>query len=151
MKVFFRLAVGGLLLLAFFANPAWGQSSNAGAVLGTVVDAKGGVVPDATAELVNAATNDTKTATTNASGQYVFPSVSPGTYTLKISKTGFATTTFTNLKIDVSKSYTYDATLEVSSSKEIVEVTASAVAELQTTDSAIGNVIGGTVMTRLPT
>jgi len=152
MKLFLRLAAVGVFLLALFgAGPSWAQTSNSGAVLGTVVDAKGGVVPDAAAELVNSATNDTRTAKTNASGQYVFPSVPPGVYTLKIAKAGFATTTFTSIKVDVSKSYTYDATLEVSSGKEIVEVTSSAVAELQTTDSAIGNVIGGTVMTRLPT
>jgi hypothetical protein len=152
MKVFSRIAVASVLLLALCtAIPAWSQTANSGAVLGTVVDAKGGVVPDATAELVNAATNDTKTATTNASGQYVFPSVAPGVYTLRISKAGFATTTFTNIKVDVSKSYTYDANLEVSSTKEVIEVTTGAIAELQTTDSTIGNVIGGTVMTHLPT
>ena len=152
MKVLLRTAVGGVLLLALFsAIPAWAQTANSGVVLGTVVDAKGGVIPDATASLVNAATNDTKTATTNASGQYVFPSVAPGTYTLKISKAGFATSTFTNITINVSRSYTYDVTLEVSSGREVVEVTSGAVAELQTTDSSIGNVIGGTSITRLPT
>jgi len=151
MKLFSKIAIGALLLAPFIAVPAWAQTANSGAVLGTVVDAKGGVVPDASAELVNAATNDTKTAITNASGQYVFPSVPPGLYTLKITKAGFATTSLTNIKVDVSKSYTYDVSLEVSSGKEVVEVTTGAVAELQTTDSAIGNVIGGTVMSRLPT
>lgn len=41
----------------------------------TVTDPGGAVVPDATAELINAATNETKSVTTNSAGQYVFPDV----------------------------------------------------------------------------
>ena len=127
------------------------QTSNSAIVLGTVTDKAGAVVPDATVELVNGATNDTKTAATGSSGQYIFPNVGAGTYTLKISKAGFATVTFANIKVDITKSYTYDATLEVSSGKEVIEVSAAARAELQTTDAVVGNVVGGTMMTRLPT
>lgn len=127
MKVLKKLFVAGtfVLLAAFLASPTWSQTSNTALVLGTVTDPGGAVVPDATAELINAATNEIKSVTTNSSGQYVFPSVTPGTYTLKISKTGFATITFPNIKLDVTKSYTYDAKLEVTSGKEIVEVSAA--------------------------
>jgi hypothetical protein len=151
MKISARLAIAFVLLVALFsAVPAWTQTSNS-TVSGTVTDAAGAVVPDATATLINTATNETKTATTNSAGQYVFPNAAPGIYTLKISKAGFATSTFSNIKLDVSKSYTYDAKLEVSSGKEIVEVTAGAVAELQTTDAVMGNVVGGAMLSRLPT
>jgi hypothetical protein len=146
--LFAAFQVLGVLSLGIAAGA---QSSNSGIVLGTVTDKGGAVVPDATVELLNTATNDTKTTTTEASGQYIFPSVPAGTYTLKISKAGFATSTFANIKVDVTKSYTYDATLEISSGKEIVEVSAAARAELQTTDAVMGNVVGGTMMTRLPT
>jgi hypothetical protein len=153
MKVLVRFLFAALLVLAVLSLgiAAQAQSANSGIVLGTVTDKGGAVVPDATVELLNTATNDTKTATTGASGQYIFPNVPAGTYTLKISKAGFATTTFANLQVDVTKSYTYDATLEISSGKEIVEVSAAARAELQTTDAVMGNVVGGTMMTRLPT
>jgi hypothetical protein len=152
MKFFARIFVGTVLLAVLLsAAPAWAQTSDSALVLGIVTDPAGAVVPDATVSLTNTATNETKTATTNSSGQYVFPTVSPGNYTLKVSKGGFATTTFTNIQLNVSKSYTYDAKLEVSSGKETVEVTAGAVAELQTTDAVIGNVVSGTMMTRLPT
>jgi hypothetical protein len=153
MKLLTRSLFSALLVLLVLSLgiAAKAQSSNSGIVLGTVTDKGGAVVPDASVELLNTATNDTKTATTGASGQYIFPSVSAGTYTLKISKAGFATTTFANLKIDVTKSYTYDATLEISSGKEIIEVSAAARAELQTTDAVMGNVVGGAMMTRLPT
>jgi hypothetical protein len=152
MKIFNNLAIPFVLLAAFFsAAPAWAQTSNSALVLGTVTDPGGAVVPDANAELSNATTNETKSVTTNSAGQYIFPNVAPGTYTLKISKTGFATITFSNIKVDVTKSYTYDGKLEVSSGKEIVEVTAGAVAELQTTDSVVGGVVGGETLSHLPT
>ncbi len=152
MKFFVRIFVASVLAATLLSSaPAWAQTSNSALVLGIVTDPGGAVVPDAAVSLTNTATNETKTTTTNSSGQYVFPNVSPGTYTLKITKGGFATTTFSNIQFNVSKSYTYDAKLEVSSSKEIIEVTAGAVAELQTTDAVMGNVVSGTMMTRLPT
>ncbi|HYL61838.1 MAG TPA: carboxypeptidase-like regulatory domain-containing protein [Candidatus Methylomirabilis sp.] len=127
------------------------QTSNTAVVLGTVTDKANAVVPDAAVELLNMATNDSKTTKTGTSGDYIFPQVAPGTYRLKISKAGFATTTFENIKVDVSKSYTYDATLEVSSGKEVIEVTAEAKAELQTVDAVVGNVVGENELMRLPT
>jgi len=154
MKSFARFFVGSVLiavLVLLSAATAWAQTSNSALVLGIVTDPAGAVVPDATVSLTNTATNEIKTTTTNSAGQYVFPNVSPGTYTLKISKSGFAIITFSNIQLNVTKSYTYDAKLEVSSGKETVEVTAGAVAELQTTDAVVGNVIGGTTLSRLPT
>ena len=152
MKFFVRILVAGVLAAALLSSaPAWAQTSDSALVLGIVTDPAGAVVPDATVTLTNTATNESKTAATNSAGQYVFPNVSPGTYTLRISKGGFATTTFSNIQFNVSKSYTYDAKLEVSSGKEIVEVSAGAVAELQTTDAVIGNVVSGSMMTHLPT
>src|SRR5690349_19935079 len=151
MKILKSFAIAFVFAVFLSAAPAWAQTASTALVLGTVTDPGGAVVPDATAELVNTATNEIKSVPTNSAGQYVFPNVAPGTYTLKISKTGFATITFSNIKFDVSKSYTYDAKLEVSSGKEIVEVSTGAVAELQTADATIGNVIGGTEITRLPT
>ncbi|PYT78863.1 MAG: hypothetical protein DMG40_18585 [Acidobacteria bacterium] len=154
MKIFKNLFIAGTFVLSaalLSAAPAWAQTADTALVLGTVTDPGGAVVPDATAELTNAATNETKSVTTNASGQYVFPSVTPGTYTLKISKAGFATITFSNIKFDVSKSYTYDAKLQVSSGKEIVEVSAGASAELQTVDAVVGNVVGENELMTLPT
>lgn len=152
MKMFKNVAIVFVLLAAFFsAAPAWAQTANTAIVLGTVTDPGGAVVPDATAELTNTATNETKTVTTNSAGQFVLPNIAPGTYTLKLSKAGFATTTFANIKVDVTKSYTYDARLEVSSGKEIVEVSAGTVAELQTTDAVVGDAVGENELMRLPT
>ena len=153
MKLFVRFLFAALLVLGVLSLgiAAEAQTSNSAVILGTITDKAGAVVPDANVGLMNTATNETKTTTTNAAGEFVFPNVPPGTYTLKISKTGFATTTFANIKADVTKSYSYNATLEVSSGKEVIEVTAQAQAELQTSDSVVGNVVGENELMRLPT
>jgi hypothetical protein len=154
MKFFVRftsLVILALLAVLCASTQTSAQTANSAIVLGTVTDKAGAVVPDAKAEMTNTATGETKTMSTNSAGQYVFPNVTPGTYTLKISKQGFATTTFSNVKVDVDKSYTFDTTLEISSGKEIVEVSAQAQAELQTVDAVVGNVVGETELMRLPT
>jgi Carboxypeptidase regulatory-like domain len=138
-------------VLLFSATAGNAQTADSAVVLGTVTDKGGAVVPDATADLINTATNEKKTVTTNASGEYVFPSVPPGTYNLKISKPGFAVINFSNIKVDVAKSYSYDATLQVSSGSETIEVSAAPQAELQTTDAVVGDVVGGNELMVLPT
>jgi hypothetical protein len=141
-----------LLLLSFFATTtANAQTANTGAVRGTVTDKAGAVVPDAIITLVATATNETKTETSNNSGEYVFANVAPGVYNLKISKAGFAIVNFANIRVDVAKSYTYDTTLQVSSGSEVVEVTARAQAELQTADAVVGGVVAESELMTLPT
>ena len=151
MRLFARIAIGGLLLVLFIAVPVWAQTASTAIVLGTVTDPTGAVVPDAKVDLTSVATNETRSAQTNASGQYVLPGITPGTYTLKFAKPGFAITTVSAFKVDVTKSYTFDIKLEIRSSAEIVEVTATSAAELQTTDAVVGGVIGGALLNRLPT
>jgi hypothetical protein len=153
MKVLARFLFAALLVLGALSLgiAAAAQTSNSGLVLGTVTDKGGAVVPEATIELINTATNETKTTVTAAAGEYTFANVPPGTYTLKISKAGFATVTFANIKVDVTKTLTFNATLEVSSGKEVIEVTAQSQAELQTADAVVGNVVGENELMRLPT
>src|SRR5438309_8801746 len=144
-------AMGFALLFIVSTMPVFGQTATTGVILGTVSDPNGGVIPDTTVDLINPATNESKTVKTNQSGQYVFPSATPGTYTLKFTKQGFATTNIGNITVNVAKSYTYDVRLEIKSGQEVVEVRAESRAELQTTDSVVGNVIGGTALLHLPT
>jgi hypothetical protein len=114
------------------------------------MDQKGAVVPDAQIELQNVATNDLRTQTTNNSGVYTFPSVAPGDYKVSIKKTGFRTTTVGPVAAQVGKPLTIDATLEVGTVSEVVEVQAGAQVELQTNDASIGNVINRKMMDNIP-
>jgi protocatechuate 3,4-dioxygenase beta subunit len=73
-----------ILVAVLSVVPAAGQTATTGIVLGTVTDPAGGVVPDAKVDLTNTATNELRTAQANSAGQYVFPNIVPGDYTLKL-------------------------------------------------------------------
>ena len=85
--------VAFLLVVALFFVPALvvGQARTEGQLSGKVVDPSGAVVPEANLTLSQSCDwSSSVTATTNASGVYVFPSVAPGTYKLTVDAKGFA-------------------------------------------------------------
>jgi len=131
--------------------PAMAQSATSGAVIGTVSDPSGAVVPKAEVTLVNTATNGTQVQSSNDSGGYTFPNVAPGLYTITVKMGGFRTASLANVVVEVNRSTTAPIKLEVGGDKEIVEVTATAAAQLQTTDSQIGNTVSTDAILRLPT
>jgi hypothetical protein len=140
-----------VILVMFAAMPsAMGQSATAGAVVGTVNDQSGAVVPKAEVSLVNPDTNATFTQTTNDAGGFAFPNIAPGRYSLTVKMAGFRTATVAALEVEVNKATTIPVKLEVGGDKEIVEVTATAAAQLQTTDSQIGNTVSVDSILRLP-
>jgi iron complex outermembrane recepter protein len=82
-----RFSVCALFLL-LGSLQAFAQS---GQVSGTIKDPDQSVVSGAVVTLSNAHTAPPLQATTNASGQYTFSSVAPGTYRLEAHKAGFVT------------------------------------------------------------
>jgi hypothetical protein len=137
------------LLLIPARTPA--QTATSGAVVGAVTDPSGAVVPNANVQLVNVGTNATATATTTAAGEFNFANVVPGTYTVTVTAAGFRTSTVANLTVEVNKSATVPVQLEVGGQNQVVEVAATAAAQLQTTDAQIGNVVSTENILRLPT
>jgi len=144
-------AVVLVCLLAVSAVPAFSQATTTGTVTGTVVDPAKAVVPDATVTLSNKYTGARHTTTTNSAGIYLFASVLPGEYSLRCSAKGFKTTEVGLVVVEVTKTSTYDLTLEVGSSTTTVEVRIAPGAELQTQDASIGTVLSGDSVLYLPT
>jgi len=86
------LAGGGLIFaLILSSSPALAQITT-GNVSGVVRDPQGGVIPGATVVLISE-TRGTKSApaTTNETGLYVFPNVTPDTYTIEVTLDAFKT------------------------------------------------------------
>lgn len=137
-------------LLALNASMLYAQSATSGVVLGTITDPTGAVVSGASVTLVQTSTNFTLKATTDKGGRYIFPSVTPGQYALTITAKGFRQTTVNQLAVEVNSSAVADQVLTVGTASEIVEVTASGMNELQTTDASVGEVLSGTELNRLP-
>ena len=137
-------------LFALAPSALFSQSSTTGAVTGVVIDPTGAVVPGASITLTQLGTNLTLSTTTDSSGRYVFPVLSPGQYSLKCTGKGFRTTTISQLLVEVLKSATLDVKLEMGAQSEVIEVVAATGAELQTSDASIGTTFSGEAIQRLP-
>ncbi len=143
------LILAGAILSCVSAMPAWAQVTSSGTVTGVVTDKTGAVVPDATVTLTDTSTQETRTKTTNAAGQYLFVSVPPGTYNITVVKTGFSKYVIAAQQVKVGSPTTANVTLEVGAASQTVEVAATGV-ELQTTNATIGNTITGVALESLP-
>ena len=65
------------------------RAQDTGTVSGTVVDPQGAAIPGATITLTDERTGTSRTAVTEARGEFTFRSVTPGSYTVKVGLTGF--------------------------------------------------------------
>lgn len=141
-----------LFLLVFVLPPfTRAQTETTGTVIGTVTDPSGAAISDATVVLHNKATNKEATQSSNAAGQYTFVNVAPGEYEVSVKKDGFRTSNVAALLVEVMKSYTVDVKLELGQITDSITVSTETRVELQTTDAQVGDVIGGSTLSRLPT
>ena len=141
------VAIWGMFM---FVPSASAQSATSGAVSGTVTDPSGAVIPLATVELTSTDTNAVQTTQTNASGQYTFTGVRPGAYKITVKMAGFHVSTVPAVTVEVNKSSELDLKLEVGADTQVVEVQATAGAQLQTSDAQIGNSISMSQISHLP-
>ncbi|MBM3536160.1 MAG: carboxypeptidase regulatory-like domain-containing protein [Alphaproteobacteria bacterium] len=96
-----------------------------GVINGTVVDSSGNSIPGAEVKLTNEATAVSRTAVTEATGDFVFPAVSPGRYSVEIQANGFKRFEKRNLTITASERLAVgQVALEIGTLAESVTVTA---------------------------
>ena len=145
-----RLSMVGALAVLWVVL-ASAQNSTTGKVLGTVADSSGGMVPKAEVQLLKTETNVSVTQTTNGAGEYAFPNVIPGTYKITVKLAGFRTAAIDHVVVEVNKDSTVPVKLEVGTGTQVVEVTAEAAAQLQTTNAQIGNTVSTDAILHLPT
>ncbi len=137
-------------LMLISASLVAAQTAATATVSGVVYDPTQAVLPGATVELQDTATNAVRRTVTNEAGQYTFVNVPPGSYRITVTAEGFQKGVVPSLKIDVAKAYTVNFTLQPGTVTEVVEVTAGAAVELQKVDATVGNVIEGERLLRLP-
>jgi hypothetical protein len=87
----------GVLFLFGAGERAFAQTT--GAVVGTVADAQGATVPGANVVLVSQSRGTTMDTQTSGTGDFIFPSVLPDTYTVRVSVDGFKTLERRNIAV----------------------------------------------------
>src|SRR5438270_12592391 len=117
------LSLGGWLL---FTVSAWAQLASQTALVGTVTDTDGLVVPGAQVVAVNVGTKDTYEATTNAEGYYTIQFVRPGKYDITISLPGFRTFKAAGVEVATNQVVRTNAALQVGVVSESINVEAKA-------------------------
>src|SRR5580692_5148479 len=84
------LALFGLLLALAIASPVGLAQSTQGAVVGSVKDAKGAVLPGATVILTNTDEGEVRNTATNSVGDFRFLDAKAGRYSVTVTAPGFA-------------------------------------------------------------
>ena len=143
------VALLSLLMLCCVALPAAAQTATMGNISGTVSDPSAAVVPDAAVTLVDTATKQTRSTTTNNAGRYAFINVTPGKYEITITKQGFAKTYVPGVNVEVGQSLSYNVSLKIGSESQTVEVATTGI-ELQTDNATIGSTVNGIALQSLP-
>jgi hypothetical protein len=113
-----------LLTLCLCIASAFAQSTKGR--LGGSVAGPDGNIAGATITAKDDQTGKEVTVQTTGDGTFTMAQLEFGTYTVTITAPGFKTFNSTNLKIDAGRDYTLNATLEVGSISETVEVVAGA-------------------------
>src|SRR5258708_24686564 len=98
-----------------------GAQQFTGGVRGALRDANG-VIPGVTVTLTNEATKISRDVVTNETGQYNFPAVTPGTYTLRSRLSGYKTFESKGLIVGTQQFLTLDIVLEAGGAQEPVSV-----------------------------
>jgi hypothetical protein len=120
-----------------------------GTVVGTVRDASQAAVPGAGVTLANQETNQTRTANTNAVGEFLFTNVLAGAYTLSIKAEGFQPVSQRDVQVTINTVARADIDLKVGQITEAVTVSAAA-ASLQADKADVHVELGAREVSRLP-
>src|ERR1039457_4786624 len=137
-----------LCLLLFLAiAPAMAQFSSA--IQGTVTDASQSAVPDAKVNVKNNATGIVREAVTSVDGFFRVSSLGPGTYTVVVQKTGFATEEQSRVEVANNEVARIDLTLTVGALTEQVNVAETAVL-VETEQGRVSGRIGNEQLKELP-
>jgi len=142
------IGLAAACVLTLFAQPAMAQSQY---ISGTVADASGAVVPDATVKIQDAVKGGpARQVNTDQAGRFQVIDVEPGRYTISVEKTGFKKSEVTvtldvNTKLDVGT-----VKLTVGNLSEVVSVEADATPVVTTNTMDKSYIVDKTEMSELP-
>ena len=136
-----------LILVLCLAGFAFAQSST-GTIQGTVADANGAVIPNASVTITNQGTNRAITVTSNGEGLYSLPALDPGPYKVEVQVTNFKATT-QQVTLQTAQVVNLEFKLQPGSTSETIDVTAE-VPIVDTSTSGVGNIVTGRQIMDLP-
>ncbi|MFZ0939128.1 MAG: TonB-dependent receptor [Candidatus Sulfotelmatobacter sp.] len=120
-----------------------------GRILGRVADPTGAVLGAVKVTAINEATGVARDAQTSDSGDYVFPDLPVGSYTLNFELAGFKKGVHKSIALDVNQVITLNMTMQLGTAQEVVDVTSEAPL-VDTTSTQLGAVVNNRSVNELP-
>ncbi|MGC1449023.1 MAG: TonB-dependent receptor, partial [Candidatus Sulfotelmatobacter sp.] len=120
-----------------------------GRILGRIADPTGAVLAGVKVTATNEATGVGHDALSNDSGDYAFPNIPVGTYSLTFDLTGFKKAVRHAIALDVNQVITLNMTMQLGQNQEVVDVTAEAPL-VDTSSTQLGAVVNNRSVNELP-
>src|SRR5437660_8116680 len=125
------------------------SQSNQGTIQGGVFDQTGGAIAGAAVTVIDVARGVTRALTTDNAGQYVAPSLLPGTYTVRAEAKGFRNVEHSGVLVEVGQTIRVDLTVQPGEQTQTVTVTGE-IPAIDTTDSTLGGTVSNATINALP-
>src|ERR1044071_2531452 len=122
--------------------------STTGSIAGTVTDATGAAVQNASVTVTGQTLPSPRTATTGDEGTFTFAGLIPGLYTVRVENTGFKAASVEGLEVNVGRASTISIKLEPGQVSEVVTVSGAAATDLSST--AVGQNLAHTLFQNVP-
>ncbi len=132
-----------------FATRGNAQSAGTGSIQGSIADATGAIITNATVTATNVETQVKQVAITEGSGNYSFPNMAIGTYTLDVVAPGFEHYTQSKIVLEVGSSISVNVEMTVGRTDQKVEVQTTGLA-LQTEDATFKQTIDSKTVSEMP-
>jgi len=142
------LSIAFISTLILLGTSSTTAQTHRGAVVGTVSDPNGAVVPNANTKLINRDTNETRSVQSGDSGEYTIASLSPGSYTLEVEVKGFPSFR-QNFLLKVNQELRIDVVLPAPTI-DSTEIDVPAPGDLKKESASHGAVIDNRQVTGLP-
>jgi hypothetical protein len=144
-----KLQLLGLIFLALAACLVGFAQATSGDLAGTVFDASGATIPNATVVARNDSTGIDSTTKSTATGEYHLANLQPGTYTITVIAPGFTKSQLREVAVVLNKTSTVNVKMDIGANLETVEVSASAVS-IDTTTASVQTSFGQSSLSDLP-
>ena len=137
------------VFIALYMALSLSAQTSSTAVVGTVSDPSGAVISGAKVTLLHTETGIKRNDLTTDTGDYNFPLVNPGLYSITVSAPGFKVATRSGVQVELDQKARVDFNLEIGSPGQTVEVTAQG-ALLSTDEATLGQVMNQQKVVELP-
>jgi outer membrane receptor protein involved in Fe transport len=131
----FVLSLATLLPLSM---PVMAQATT-GVLTGTVTDPQGGAIPNAKVTVKNQETGVEQSITATGEGNYTFPTLPPGKYTVTVEAQGFKRSVITDVDVRIGTETRRDVATQAGALEETVTVTAGNAEEVVQPTSQISS------------